>query len=311
MKKFLILLIFLLLIFYPKIFSEYWIFIAIEVLIMGFFAMSFNLLMGYSGLLSFGHAGFFGVGAYITALMIQYGTNSIFLILFVAIIFSMIISIVIGFLSVRQDEIYFAMITLGFGMMLYTIAHNWTSVTGGSDGLPLMNVPEINFFGYKISFLNTDNLYFFTLIIVALGIFILWKIINSPFGLILKGMRENKNRLNFSGGNISAIRLFAFTISGTMSGVAGFLFCLFSSMATPEFLHWSFSAKPVIMSIIGGAWNFFGPMIGAAIFFALEQFIKMYTDNWMIFLGLLLIPITIFFPKGVLGTLLSFYWKKK
>ena len=311
MKKFLILLIALLLLFYPKIFSEYWIFIAIEVLIMGFFAMSFNLLMGYSGLLSFGHAGFFGVGAYITALMIQYGTNSIFLILFVAIIVSMIISIVIGFLSVRQDEIYFAMITLGFGMMLYTIAHNWTSVTGGSDGLPLMNVPEINFFGYKISFLNTDNLYFFTLIIVALGIFILWKIINSPFGLILKGMRENKNRLNFSGGNISAIRLFAFTISGTMSGVAGFLFCLFSSMATPEFLHWSFSAKPVIMSIIGGAWNFFGPMIGAAIFFALEQFIKMYTDNWMIFLGLLLIPITIFFPKGVLGTLLSFYWKKK
>ena len=311
MKKFLILLISLFLIFYPKIFSEYWIFIAIEVLIMGFFAMSFNLLMGYSGLLSFGHAGFFGVGAYITALMIQYGTNSIFLILFVAIIFSMIISIVIGFLSVRQDEIYFAMITLGFGMMLYTIAHNWTSVTGGSDGLPLMNVPEINFFGYKISFLNTDNLYFFTLIIVALGIFILWKIINSPFGLILKGMRENKNRLNFSGGNISAIRLFAFTISGTMSAVAGFLFCLFSSMATPEFLHWSFSAKPVIMSIIGGAWNFFGPMIGAAIFFALEQFIKMYTDNWMIFLGLLLIPITIFFPKGVLGTLLSFYWKKK
>ena len=297
----LIILIFL--IFYPKIFSEYWIFIAIEVLIMGFFAMSFNLLMGYAGLLSFGHAGFFGVGAYVTALLIQHGVNSLFIIFLIVLLASMIVSLIIGYLSVRQDEIYFAMITLGFGMMLYTIAHNWTDVTGGSDGLPLMNIPDVNLFGFKFSLINPVNLYFFILIFVCAGIFVLYKITESPFGLVLKGMRENKNRLNFSGGNISSIRLFAFIISGTLSGASGFLFCLFSNMAAPDFLHWSFSAKPVIMSIIGGAWTFFGPMVGAAIFFALEQFIKMYTDNWMIFLGILLIPITIFFPKGVLGTI--------
>ncbi len=310
MKKIFILLAILFFLFLPEISSEYWTFIAIEVLIMGFFAMSFNLLMGYSGLLSFGHAGFFGVGAYTTAILLQHGFNSLFLILLIAMMVSLICSVVIGYLSVRQDEIYFAMITLGFGMMLYTIAHNWTDFTGGSDGLPLMNEPILNLFGKKISLISPENLYYFTFVIVVFGIFILWKIINSPFGLILKGMRENKNRLNFSGGNISSIRLFAFTISGTLSGVAGFLFCLFSSMATPDFLHWSFSAKPVIMSILGGAWNFFGPMVGAAIFFALEQFIKMYTDNWMIFLGLLLIPITILFPKGVLGTIYD-YAKKR
>ncbi len=300
---FCILLFFLLI---PKLFSEYWIYIAIEILIMGFFAMSFNLLMGYSGLLSFGHAGFFGVSAYITALLIQHGCNSIMLILFFSMVASFICSVVIGYLSVRQDEIYFAMITLGFGMMLYTIAHNWTEVTGGSDGLPLSNIPSI----MNFSLIDPVNLYYFTLIIVGIGVFILWRLVTSPFGLILKGMRENKNRLNFSGGNISAIRLFAFTISGTLSGVAGFLFCIFSNMATPEFLHWSFSAKPVLMAIIGGAWNFFGPMIGAMIFFALEQFIKMYTENWMIFLGILLVPITIFFPKGVLGTIYEYFERK-
>ncbi len=305
MKKLMFLLI-IFFIFLPFIFSEYWIFIGIEILIMGFFAMSFNLLMGYSGLLSFGHAGFFGVGAYITALLIQHGINSIPLILIFTIIGTFICSLIIGYLSVKQDEIYFAMITLGFGMMLYTIAHNWTEVTGGSDGLPLVNIPSI----LNFSLIDPKNLYYFTLIIVSAGIFLLHKIVNSPFGLILKGMRENKNRLNFSGGNITLIRLFAFTLSGTLSGVSGFLFCLFSSMATPEFLHWSFSAKPVIMSIIGGAWIFFGPLVGSAIFFALEQLIKMYTENWMIFLGAILVPITILFPKGVLGTIYD-YAKRK
>ena len=302
MKKNLPIFILIFFILYPKIFSEYWIFIAIEVLIMGFFAMSFNLLMGYSGLLSFGHAGFFGVGAYTTALMIQHGCNSILSILIIVILATLIISLIIGYLSVRQDEIYFAMITLGFGMMLYTIAHNWTEVTGGSDGLPLMNLPKI----FSFSLINPVVLYYFTLFVVLCGIIFLFFIIKSPFGLILQAMRENKNRLNFSGGNISIIRLFAFTISGTLSGVAGFLFCFFSSMATPDTLHWSFSAKPVIMSILGGAWTFFGPMVGSAIFFLIEQIIKFYTDNWMIFLGALLVPITLFFPKGILGTINEF-----
>ena len=303
MKRIILLLVFVFLLLYPKIFSEYWIFIAVEILIMGFFAMSFNLLMGYSGLLSFGHAGFFGVGAYTTALLIQYGFHSIFLILIAVIFITGIVSAVIGYLSVRQDEIYFAMITLGFGMMLYTIAHNWTDLTGGSDGLPLMDLPKF----FNFSLINPTVLYYFTFFIVCFGILVLYLIINSPFGLILQAMRENKNRLNFSGGNISLIRLFAFTISGTLSGVAGYLFCFFSSMATPDTLHWSFSAKPVIMSIIGGAWTFFGPIVGSAIFFIIEQIIKFYTDNWMIFLGALLVPITLFFPKGVLGTIYEYF----
>ena len=131
----------------------------------------------------------------------------------------------------------------------------------------------------------------------------LWRLINSPFGLLLKGLRENKNRLRFAGGNIKLIRLVAFIISGAFSGLAGVLFCWFSSMATPDFLHWSFSAKPVIMSILGGAGVFLGPLFGAAIFFILEQAIRQFTDNWMIFLGMVLIPIVLFLPQGVVGSL--------
>jgi branched-chain amino acid transport system permease protein len=295
----------------PLIFPEYWVLILSEILIMGLFAISFNLLFGYSGLLSFGHAGFFGVGAYTAALLIQYNITSIPLIILIGIIVSIIISSIIGFLSVKHDEIYFAMITLAFGMMLFTIAHNWTSLTGGSDGLPLMTMPVIKIAGKEFSFFMPQVVYYFTLIITIICEFILWRIVNSHFGLILTGMRENKNRLIFSGANIRNIRLFAFVISAVFSSIAGIIFCFFSSMATPDSLHWSFSAKPVIMSVLGGAEVFLGPIFGSIVFYILEQIIRQFTDNWMIFLGIFLIPIVIFFPKGILGTILTFIKAKK
>ncbi len=313
MKKLNIAFIFLLilLLFVPFIFSEYWLLILSEILIMGLFAISFNLLFGYSGLLSFGHAGFFGIGAYTAALLIQHNITSILLIILIGILVSIVISFIIGSLSVKHDEIYFAMITLAFGMMLFTIAHNWTSFTGGSDGLPLMTMPEIKFASYKFSFFNPVVIYYFTFFITIISSYILYRIVNSHFGLILTGMRENKNRLIFSGANIKNIRLFAFVISATFSGIAGIIFCFFSSMATPDTLHWSFSAKPVIMSVLGGAEVFLGPFLGSVVFYILEQIIRQFTDNWMIFLGFFLIPIVIFFPKGILGTFLNFFSKEK
>ncbi len=297
------LLVFLLLI--PLLFSEYWTLIFCEIIIMGLFAVSFNLLFGYSGLLSFGHAGFFGIGAYTTALLIQHNVSSIVLIIFIGIFISIIISSIIGFLSVKHDEIYFAMITLAFGMMLFTIAHNWTSFTGGSDGLPLTTMPVIKLSGKEFSFFNPVVVYYFALILTIVVSYILYRIVNSHFGLILTGMRENKNRLIFSGGNIRNIRLFAFVISSLFSSIAGMIFCFFSSMATPDCLHWSFSAKPVIMSVLGGAEVFLGPFLGSVVFYCIEQFIRQFTDNWMIFLGIFLIPIIIFFPQGILGTILQ------
>ena len=234
-----------------------------------------------------------------------------FLILFVGMLLTLLAALVAGFFSVQLDEIFFAMITLAFGMMFFSIAHNWIDVTGGSDGMPVFSLPGLNLFGTQLTFYAPTSMYYLIFSIVAIGITLLWLIVHSPFGLILKAMRENKERVSFVGGNVKTLRIAAFAISGSFTGLAGVLFCLFNSMATPDFMHWSFSAKPVIMSVIGGTGVFLGPLFGAAIFFILEQVIIQFTENWMFFLGIVLIPIVLFFPKGVFGTLRDKIYKQE
>jgi branched-chain amino acid transport system permease protein len=295
----------------PFFLPTYWTFIFAEILIMVLFAMSFNLLLGYSGLLSFGQAGFFGVGSYTTALLILKGWQSLTLIMLAGIFSAALAAAVIGYLCVRRDEIYFAMITLGFGMMLFTIAHNWIELTGGSDGLPLAVIPSLRLPGLELSLFDPRNMYLFILAVVLAGIFILWRLVRSPFGLILTAVRENKERLAFVGADVRLVRLTAFTIAGGLAGLSGALFCLFNSMATPDFMHWSYSAKPVLMTILGGSEIFLGPAFGAAVFFLLEQAITTMTDNWMIFLGAILIPVVIFFPRGILGTIVKYFDRRR
>jgi branched-chain amino acid transport system permease protein len=188
-------------------------------------------------------------------------------------------------------------------MLLFSIAHNWLAVTRGSDGLPVFVLPTLNVFGHEVLFYNPVNMYYLIFSVVLVGVVLLWFVVHSPFGLVLKATRENKQRVAFIGGNVRTLRIVAFTISGAFTGMAGVLFCFFNNMATPEFMHWSFSAKPVIMAVIGGTGVFLGPLAGAAIFFFLEQVIIKFTDNWMLFLGIVLVPIVLFFPRGVLGTL--------
>lgn len=294
----------------PLVMPTYWTMILSEILIMGLMAISLNLLLGYAGLLSFGQGAFFGLGAYSTALMLQAGYQNLFLILLVGMLTALVAALIVGFFSVRLDEIFFAMITLGFGMLFFSIAHNWLDVTGGSDGLPVFVLPSISLFGTQLTFYAPVNMYYLVFSIVLIGIVLLWLIVHSPFGLILKAMRENKQRVSFVGGNVKTLRIVAFAISGAFTGLAGVLFCLFNNMATPEFMHWSFSAKPVIMSIIGGTGVFLGPLFGAGIFFVLEQIIIQFTENWMLFLGIVLVPIVLFFPQGVFGTLRNQFFRQ-
>jgi len=293
----------ILLFFAPLVMPIYWVMILSEILIMGLMALSCNLLLGYTGLLSFGQGAFFGLGAYSAALMLQGGIENLFLILLVGMLLALMAALVVGFFSVQLDEIFFAMITLAFGMMFFSLAHNWIDITGGSDGMPVFNLPSLSLFGTQLTFYAPTSMYYLIFSVVGIGTSLLWFIVHSPFGLILKAMRENKERVSFVGGNVKKLRIAAFAISGAFTGLAGVLFCLFNSMATPDFMHWSFSAKPVIMSIIGGTGVFLGPLFGAAIFFILEQVIIQFTENWMFFLGIVLIPIVLFFPKGVFGTL--------
>jgi len=294
----------------PLVIPTYWVMILSEILIMGLMAVSFNLLLGYTGLLSFGQGAFFGLGAYSTALMLQAGYENLFLILIVGMGVALLAAIVVGFFSVKLDEIFFAMITLGFGMLFFSIAHNWLEVTGGSDGLPVFNLPGLNLFGHQLTFFAPIHMYYLVLVVVFIGICLIWMIVHSPFGLIIKAMRENKQRVSFVGGNVKTLRIVVFAISGAFTGLSGVLYCLFNNMATPEFMHWSFSSKPIIMSIIGGTGVFLGPFFGAGIFFVLEQVVVQYTENWMFFLGIVLVPIVLFFPEGVFGTLRNKFYKR-
>ncbi len=294
----------------PLVMPTYWVILLSEILIMGLMAVSFNLLLGYTGLLSFGQGAFFGIGAYSAALMLQAGHENLFLILLAGMLVPLLAALVVGFFSVRLDEIFFAMITLGFGMLFFSIAHSWIDVTGGSDGLPVFALPGLNLFGVvQLTFYAPISMYYLIFVTVLICVCLLRMIVHSPFGLILKAMRENKQRVSYAGGNVRVLRIAAFAISGAFTGLAGVLFCLFNNMATPEFMHWSFSAKPVIMSVIGGTGVFLGPLFGAGVFFILEQIIIQFTENWMFFLGIVLVPIVLFFPEGVFGTLRNKFYK--
>lgn len=239
--------------------------------------------------------------------LLVHGPASLWAALGAGLLGAAVLALVIGCLCVRRDEIYFAILTLGFGMMLFTVAHNWRSVTGGSDGLGNFTLPQLGLLGWSFSLFNPKHFYFLVLFIVALGALVLLRVVHSPFGLLLKGTRENCNRVAFIGANVRSVRLFAFVIAGALSGLAGALFAFFNRIASPEMLHWAFSGKAVLMTILGGSGVFLGPAVGAAIFFVLEHYITAYTTNWMIFLGGILVVLVLLFPKGVLGTVLDFF----
>ena len=276
-----------------------------EILIFSLFALSFNLLFGYTGLLSFGHAAFFGLGGYAMALLAQHYQLSIIPSLLISMVVAGLGAAIIGFFCIRRDEIYFAMLTLGFGMMVFTLVHQWRSLTGGSDGITGFEVPLLDLVVKKFSLFSPWAFYYFALVVCLLLTLFLWRITHSPFGLILRSMRENAERVSFIGIDIKLYRWIAFTLAGLVAGVAGGLFAMYDRMASPTMVHWTMSAKPVLMTILGGPRVFLGPALGALIFYLLEHFITQYTQSWMIFLGAILVPIVIFFPQGVLGTLIS------
>ncbi len=276
---------------------------ATEILILSIFALSFNLLFGYTGLLSFGHAAFFGIGGYAAALLAYHTHMGFIPILLLSAAVAFFSACIIGFFCVRRDEIYFAMLTLGFGMMVFTVVHQWRSVTGGSDGLSGFSLPELSLLFTKFSISPPKTFYFLTLFFFLATLLFLKRLLDSPFGLIIRSIRENPERAAFIGVNVNFYRWVSFVIAGTLAGVAGVLFVFYDRMASPSMVHWTMSARPVLMTILGGARSFFGPVLGALVFYILEYIVTQFTENWMIFLGCILVPIVIFFPDGILGSL--------
>lgn len=294
----------------PWVASYFYVFIFTEILILGLFAASFNLIFGYTGMLSFGHAAFFGVGSYATALVLIHLEWPFLACLLVSMGVSALLALVIGFLSVRLDEVYFAMLTLAFGMMVFAIAYQWRSVTGGSDGLAGFTLGSFGL-GIDLTLANPAVYYHVVLGIVAIASLVLYLICRSSFGLILKAIRQNPERVSFAGLNVRTYRLVAFVIAGSFAGLAGGLIAPFLRVASPELMHWSMSAEPVLMSILGGTGYFLGPFIGSAVFVLLETWITSYTESWMLVLGIILALMVVFFRKGLLGTFLDWWMERK
>ena len=293
----------------PYLASTYTISLLIEVLIFSIFAMSLNLLVGYTGLPSFGHAAFFGLGAYIIAYVSGVNnltlslTNNILLTLPIVVIGTGTIALIIGSLALRTDGIYFLMITLAFAQMLFSVAMRWSAVTGGSDGLIGIPRPEIDLGVWKYSFESRTAFYYFVVTTFVTIYFGLHNIIHSPFGLALKGIKSNQMRMQALGYKTLNYKIGAFVIAGVIAGIAGMLLAQFYWHASPENLYWTMSGQALIMVILGGVGTLIGPVIGATLMRLLPNITSTYTNNWQSYMGIMLIIFVLCAPNGIMGIL--------
>ena len=281
--------------------SNFYYTLCIHILIMSTYAMSLNLLVGYSGMISFGHAAFFGTGAYTTGILLQKTQMPFVGALLLSIMAAGIAAIIIGFFCVRLGTMFFAMLTLAFGMMIHVIIIRWESLTGGEQGL-IGGLPRraIEIFGMSFDLTVPSTFYVFAFISAFLTILVCKIVIESPFGSVLRAIRDNPLRANFVGANIRKHRLVVFVISGCLAGLAGSLMSIFVSGAYPDFAHFLKSTEPILMILLGGIYNFFGPVLGAVIFAVLDLLLSRWTQYWMLIFGIILILICVFARGGIL-----------
>jgi branched-chain amino acid transport system permease protein len=294
-------LMFVLFLLVPLLPGRFWTHVSTEILILGLFAMSFNLLYGYMGQISFGHAAFFGVGAYASAMVFtrlktaggSIGMFDFFLSLLAGPPLAAVAALIVGFFCVRLTGIYFAMLSLAFGELLFYIVFSWYSFTKGDDGIQGLLPP--------LFFQDAVNFYYLTLAIVTLALLAMWRITESPFGYIMRTLRDNQRRAAFLGINVRLHMLVNFVIAGSFAGLAGALWGPFSRSVNPGLLGWQESGIAVFMTLIGGAGSFIGPMFGSVIYTLLQAVVKMYTVYWPLTIGTIILLIVLFLPGGVLG----------
>jgi len=287
------------------------VYLSMRVLILSIFALGYNLLLGRTGLLSFGHAAFYAGGAYGLGLFsIHVATNPLLGII-AGVALACMMALIIGFFCVRHTEIYFAMLTLAFGMMVFSLIWNLRDVTGGDDGLVGIVRAPISLGIATIPISKATHYYFFVLFCFLLTVALVYRIRRSPFGLVLAGVRENDRRVEFAGLSVRNYRLAAFVISGSFAGLAGTLGALLESNTNPFSAHWSHSAEPILVSLIGGIQTFAGPIVGSALFIVLREVIERFTQNWMLWFGLILLAIIMGLRGGVVGGLAQLFRSEK
>jgi branched-chain amino acid transport system permease protein len=275
-----------------------------RVLVLALAAMSVNFLLGFTGVLSFGHAAYFGLGAYGAGLALKFVAPSTPLSLVCGMALGGIAGALLGLLIVRRRGVYFAMVTIAFGQVLYYIAFQWSSLTGGDDGLRGFSRQPLDLGFAKIDILSSETaFYYFVLVCFAILVAVMGFILRSPFGRAMIAIRENERRARFLGLAVERHIWIAFTLSCFFMGFAGALYALVNNFADPRGLHYSQSGDFVMMAVMGGMRNFWGPLLGAAVFVAVQDYLSSVTVNWMSFVGLLFILVVLFFPRGLLGVI--------
>jgi branched-chain amino acid transport system permease protein len=282
---------------FPAAFGRYPVKLLQEILIWGIYAMSLDLLMGYAGMVSFGHSAFFGVGGYVAGLALTAHPGPVGALLLPALA-SGLAALVIGFFSTRVSGVYFIMLTLAFSQMLYAYAFQNPSL-GAEDGIN--GVPRPAILGVALGEGWAFHVYVVTLAAAA-GLF-LWRVVRSPFGHVLVGIHQNEGRMEAIGYPVRRYKLLAFVLSGTVAGLAGSLYAQFSGSITPDALFWKTSGEALVMVILGGVGTLGGAALGAAAFILLQSLVSTYTERWMLILGVTFVLFVLFAPGGIVGAL--------
>jgi len=276
-----------------------------RVLVLGLAAMSLNFLLGFTGVLSFGHAAYFGLGAYGAGLTLKLLAPSTPLAIALGMLLGIAAGAMLGALIARRRGVYFAMVTIAFGQVFYFIAFRWNALTGGDDGLRGFSRQPIDFGFFKLDILNDlTAFYYFVLVCFAGALAIMAFLLRSPFGRTLLAIRENERRARFLGIPVEQHIWLSFVISCAFMSMAGTLYALLNNFADPKGLHYTQSGDFVIMAVLGGMRSFWGPLLGAAVFVVLQDYLSSVTTNWQSLIGLMFVVVVLFFPRGLLGFLL-------
>jgi len=284
----------------PWVLARHQLSILTDLLIFGLFAMSLDLIMGYTGMVSFGHAAYFGLGAYGSALILIHFAQPIPVALLAGALLAGVIALPVGWFSTRATGIYFAMLTLAFAQLLYTVAYKWRDLTGGSDGIA--GVPKTALYWGGPSLASPRAFYFTVAVIVVASLLLCRALVRSPFGRAVQAIRENERRFVALGRDPRAFKLVVFVIAAFFAGLAGALFAPFRGFASPEVMFWILSGQALMMVITGGIGTLVGPIVGAMIFILVQEILSSYTEHWMIFTGAIFVLMVIFLPGGLVGT---------
>jgi len=307
----------LLLILLPTFVETYQIQLVTYGLIAAIAALGFNLLLGYTGLLSFGHSAYFGLGAYTVAFVVQrLGPHSMEFYILIGIPVVAIASALFGYVCVRHTRIFFGILTLAISQVVYSLALKLYWVTGGSDGLrvprPALLLGLLNFSGPRGFQQFITSYYYYVLAIFVVCVVLMWVVVHSPFGKALQAIRDNEVRARFLGLRIRRFRWISFLVSGTFTGLAGILWVPLNGLTTPDVLYWTFSGEIVFSALLGGFRNFTGPIVGGIVFTYLKTYAVATTEYWQLLLGVVLVTLVLVLPTGIVGGLSTLgLWLRK